>query len=149
MLRSGEIVFISELQYPDSVGRYVRVTGFITNLQPASKCLTLHHNDATIFVDTSLVGMASLEVDELYQFVGEIKEYGTLASPVSEKSNFSNYLCLKLKHSVYFSPQNFPGCSDGMYLAAMIMRCVEGQDMTLYQQAVQLRRSFLAQHATE
>ena len=119
--RSGEIVLLKELQADKNVlGKYVRVTGFVTgrnNTDQALQLVEVSHDDATLWVDTSLVVTSELKADAQVQFIGEI----TAATQT-----------VRAQHGAAYQ------------LSAKVLRIVDGLDMRLYEEALAARRQFLA-----
>ena len=118
--KSGEVVLLRELQSDGNVlGKYVRVTGYVTgrnNMGNSIQLVELSHDDATLWVDTSLVVTSELKTDTQVQFIGEM----TAAAP-AVRSHGASY-----------------------QLTAKVMRIVDGLDMRLYEEALVARRQFLA-----
>ena len=101
------------------LGKYVRVTGYVTgrnNMGNSIQLVELSHDDATLWVDTSLVVTSELKTDTQVQFIGEM----TAAAPAV------------ISHGASYQ------------LTAKVMRIVDGLDMRLYEEALVARRQFLA-----
>ena len=117
MERSGELCLLRELNCdPNIVGKYVRVTGYVSSVDTISNFVEIIHDDDSLGVDISLVDTGSLKIDNLVQFIGEIK-------PSSQGQE--------------------QGKERRIYLAAKIFRAVDGLDMRLYEEALLARREFL------
>ena len=118
--RSGEIVMLRELAAdPKVIHKTVRVTGFVKLLLVNEGILMIEHDSFSLYVDVSLVTFSSLAMDSLVQFIGEIR-------PAFEHP--------------YFTGET----SDGdFFLKAKVLRVVDGLDLTLYEEALGARRTFL------
>lgn len=122
-MQSGEVVLLKELQLDRHIiGKYVRVTGHITMIDFANHVCQIEHVENVLMVDITLIDLVSndIKVSSLVQFIGEIRntEQSTISLPSSNGK-------------VPF------------YLQAKVARLVDGLDMTLYEQALLARRTFL------
>jgi hypothetical protein len=119
--RSGEIVSIKELHLDqDVISKYVRVTGHVKFVNLDISMVQIEHENAVLYVCTSMVPASSLKLDSLAQFIGEVR-------PAREHDY--------LKDNT--GPQDF-------YLKAKVFRLVDGLDMKLYVQSVEARREYLS-----
>ncbi|KAK9703206.1 hypothetical protein K7432_010867 [Basidiobolus ranarum] len=118
-LKSGKIVFIKELvqSLNDWEGESVRVTGLLVTYDVHTNLATIQHNDYTLTIDTSLLGVFSHRINGLFQFVGELSNQNP--QQPQKTRNISEYLLL-----------------------ARVVRNMEGLDLQLYEKAIAIRKKF-------
>ncbi len=118
--RSGEVVLLRELfTDPNVVGKYVRVTGYVSAQDTSAALVEISHDGAALWVDTTLVNVGALRQDALVQFIGAISAH----VPVNVGSSI---------------------ITGSIKLTARIYRAVDGLDMRLYEEALLARREFLS-----
>ncbi len=129
-IEHGEILFLHEVgfQYQHQQGQQgqhrkpqsVRVLGQCVDVNPLQKRLAILDRGASLVVDIELVADQQFALEGLYQFIGEL-----LQEKDEEQQGASG--------------QGGPR----LVLRARVARAVEGMDVSLYEQAVRLRRAFL------
>jgi hypothetical protein len=152
MDRSGEVCLLTELNYDANVvGKYVRVTGYVSSIDIIAKNVEITHDEASLIVDISLVTTGSLRIGSLVQFIGEIQALPQYPQSSANPTNAYAYAS---------ADSNSQQLSDDMHtwtavstvsaprrarirLAAKIFRAVDGLDMRLYEEALLARRAFL------
>lgn len=125
-IQHGEITFIHEIfqqqQHQESRSSSVRVIGRCVQVDALQKRMALagrqQYQDQRLEVDTELIPDMRFAVDSLYQFIGELRWHSS-------------------------------DSHDGRpVLRARVGRQVDGMDLSLYEQAVRIRRAFLESTST-
>ena len=120
MDRSGEIVLLRELNCSSdarNINRYVRITGFVSDMDPFRGLCRITHDNYSLLVDTALIGTCKIVLGSLFQFIGELKDAGGGMSDAPS--------------------------APVLILKARVCRCVDGMDMTLFAAALEARRRFV------
>ncbi len=125
MERSGEVVLLKEI-FADRncVGKYVRVTGYVSTVNTKFNLLEITHDECSLSVDVSLVDIGSIKLDALVQFIGEIQSRPAYIQ----------------RQEQGFDQGSVTG---NIILAARVCRIVDGLDLRLYEEALRARREFL------
>ncbi|TPX53977.1 hypothetical protein SeMB42_g00509 [Synchytrium endobioticum] len=118
--KHGVVFFVNEIASPtrDLSGESARVLGKMISRDPHTNRCTIEHNNARLLVDVALLGMdVTLRHKSLYEFLGELE-------PMDDASAHGQQTLI---------------------LKARIVRVMDGVDLTLYDQAVKIRRKFEAE----
>ncbi|KNC97385.1 uncharacterized protein SPPG_07312, partial [Spizellomyces punctatus DAOM BR117] len=120
--RHGKIVHIEEIQAQSMSGSSVRVIGTLLTYDTNTSLAVIEHARSQLVVDLSLLGPFSNRTKSLLQFIGEVETWQPPPNlPFSCLPSASrNYLILR----------------------ARIARNVDGLDLSMYDQALQIRRKF-------
>jgi hypothetical protein len=131
------------------VGKYVRVTGYVSSIDIIAKNVVITHDESSLIVDVSLVTTGSLRIGSLVQFIGEIQALPQYSQPAITPANV--YASAE-SNSQYEDMHSWTAASTTtapaprrarIRLAAKIFRAVDGLDMRLYEEALLARRAFL------
>ena len=79
MERVGEVVLLKELfalpTASPQIGKYVRVTGFITKFNPVINVCVISHDGFELLIDLAYIYNSTIVCDSLCQFIGEIRPF--------------------------------------------------------------------------
>ncbi|KAJ3020922.1 hypothetical protein HKX48_009526 [Thoreauomyces humboldtii] len=130
-LQHGEILHISEIvsSQGSNAPVSVRVLGTLVAFDSTNSLALIDHLGARLTVDAQLLGPFHHRLKSLLQFIGEIDRQWVPPPNIA------------------FEPPR-PPRGPGMVLRARIVRNVDGLDVPLYDQALQIRRKFDAQRGS-
>lgn len=75
---NGKISMNNEYRPTITVGKNIRTQGQCITLHNATMFCEIEHDGSSLWVDLSLVGSGSVQIEGLCQFIGELKDGGTL-----------------------------------------------------------------------
>ncbi|KAJ3150402.1 hypothetical protein HDU89_003183 [Geranomyces variabilis] len=120
--RAGTILHISEIQRPSrQFGNQVsvRVLGRLVDFDPIHNLALIEHRGASLAIDAALLGPFHHRIKALLQFIGEVERNWTPPETLPFQLG--------------------PGAHHPI-LRARIARNVDGLDVPLYEQALEIRR---------
>mmetsp|Transcript_24720 Transcript_24720/g.33951 ORF Transcript_24720/g.33951 Transcript_24720/m.33951 type:complete len:143 (-) Transcript_24720:37-465(-) len=139
-VKSAEILLLKELHelYDDESGggffnKRVRLTGYLSFLMPALRLCQIEDRSSkrsSVTVDLSLADMSKLSIN-----LNDIHSF-----------EYSDILCQVIGEIKKGDEKEFPSTPIGsppFYIAATIIRRVDGLDLPLFEQALLKRRAFL------
>jgi hypothetical protein len=124
--------------------RDVRVTGTVQYIAAGSRVCQIVHAGCSLLVDLQLVDQQGLREGSLFQFLGTLRRCNDggvvgantgIATVLTSLSNYNN--------GAGAAPQT----KNEVYLQAIVKRCVDGLDLALFEQALQLRRKYVQKAA--
>ena len=121
--RSGEIVLLRELYVDENVvGKYVRVTGEIIYIDTVLNYCQIRHDDSVLIVDLNIVTLNErTRLHSWVQFIGQVRAWSDISNRFAAASTKEKF-----------------------FLYAKISRLVDGLDIKLYEEAILVRRVFVA-----
>ncbi|GAQ87363.1 hypothetical protein KFL_003480070 [Klebsormidium nitens] len=114
VLRSGQIITLDEVVNV-ATGSTIRLMGRLHNIDFASNAAELANGGQQLLLDLSTISHEVLKEGSLYQVIGELHR--------ADHRTESN--------------------AQAVFLAARVVRNVDGLDQALYDQALKLRRTFM------
>eukprot|EP01135_Chromosphaera_perkinsii_P010425 Nk52_evm1s2122 gene=Nk52_evmTU1s2122 len=117
--RSGKIFHVEEIrkQHHRLAGNMVRVVGKIKAFDPHEGFVVISSEAWDLKINIKRLGPTAFKCGSLFQFVGELEQIQEKITPIKNDDR-------------------------GLILNANVCRCVDGMDMTLYSQALDIKRKF-------